>query len=171
MMLSICKKVLFCALFFYLGSTAYTRVRDCDFSGFLEKSLYALPIDAFPLKYMSTLFLVSTQIGVLSSSEVSELFKDNPDEFSHMNKGLKLNSLDFSGKDEDYLVLRFKNSNAASSGLLSLYLPCLQSGISNFIYLPGGMNDYVNIVLPYSPSLEKDLNDSSEVFARWKCFL
>ena len=168
----ICKKIFIYSLIFYLGSSMYTRGENSNFFDFTGLALYSFPLDSLLLKSLDGPAFISTQIGVLSVAQVEELLITNPETFPYMNEGLDLSSVDLSKSNQDYVVLRFKNENTTSSGMISIYFPYLNNiGVTNFIYLPGGMEGFSNVLLPYSPSLEKSPEKTQEIFTKWKYFL
>ena len=162
------KKIFLLSLLLYLASTLYTRFKDCDFRDFSRKVLYSLPLDAFPLNFLEAKDTISIQIGVLSTSEVAELFKTNPDQFPHCYEGTTLKVANASSKD--YIVLRFKNLDAPHWGNIKCYCSCFPHPTVQYISLPWQMKSYYNIVLPYPECLEQDSTKHSTVSVRWKHF-
>lgn len=164
------RKIFVYSLFIYLGSTMYTRISDCDYS-FPGNVLYALPLDAFPLKYIEGTRSVSTQLGVLSSLEVATLLKTNPDTFPNVYEGMTLKQIEMPESDRDYVVLRFKNIDYSRSGNIKCYYSYFPYSIMLFLNLPWEKKNYSNVIFPYSQSLEKDSKNSPEVSIRWRNFL
>lgn len=156
------------SLLLYLISSAYIRFKDCGFTDFPSKALYSLPWDVFPLNYLEGKDKVLIQIGVLSTSEVAELFKTNPDQFPncYARTTLKVDSV----PAKDYVVLRFKNIGMPHWGNIKCYFSCFPYPIVQYISLPSQMTSYYNILLPYPQCLGKDSNKSSSVSVRWKHF-
>ena len=162
------KKVFWYSFWLYLGSTMYTRVQDSRFFDDLVLNiLEGLPLDAFPLQYLGWRMFISTQIGVLSESEVLNLLRTNPDTVPYLQDGTILKHIDVPISDRDYVVLRFKN-DSRYSGDVKIYCSCFPYAITEFAYLSYGNNVYSNIVLPYPQFLEQDLAHSSKVYWRWK---
>ena len=169
MMHSIFKRIFILSLLLYIGSTMYTRLSDSDFT-FPGNVLYSLPLDAFPLNYWDGSDLISTQIGVLSTTEVEGFLETNPENFPGMEEGLVIDGIGNSKQDQNYLLLRFKNKYHTSWGDIKVYYPYLSKSVKQFIYMSGGMKEYLNILLPYSPYLEKDLKQPQKIEARLENF-
>jgi hypothetical protein len=158
------------SLLFYLLSTACTRLQD--FHGYLSlfnKITYSVPFDAFPLKYLHIdgKDWVSTQIGVLSSGEVAELLKTNPDQFQNCYEETALKPTYSPTSKRDYVVLRFKNSSSDQWGGIKCYFPCFPYPIVQFISLPFRMTAYYNVILPYPEFLEKSPPNPCSITVRW----
>jgi hypothetical protein len=152
-----------------LLSTAYTRIRDSGWHGFLLNTIvYSLPLDAFPLKYLGLegKGRVSIQMGALSSAEVAELLRTNPDQFPNCYEG-KI----FENRNEkaDYVVIRYKNAYYLSKwGDIKYYYSCFSCPITQFISMPGRMNEYYNVILPYPTFLEENSDKSCTFTMKWK---
>ena len=162
------KKIFWYSFWLYFGSTMYTRIIDCDYS-FPSNVLYALPLDAFPLKYMGGSMFILGQVGVLSAKEVIDLLKSNSDVFPHLHDGMTLDHIDIPIVDRDYFVLRLKNPDYSCWGDLKIYYSCFPYAISEFTFLPGD-DRYYNLVLPYPQFLAQDIESSPKISVRWKNF-
>lgn len=165
------KSIFIFSLLLYLGSSFYVRMNNSIFFSWGLVLLDSFPVDAFPLKYVGKKNLLCTQIGVLSSSEVKELLRANPEEFPHMDQGLLLKETQVPKKDRDYAVLRFKNRQFSKMGGMKVYLPYFSYADAQFIDLPCYMEEYFNFIIPYSESLEGKREKSPLLFGRWKNLL
>jgi hypothetical protein len=161
------------SLFFYLVSTACTRLQD--FGGYLSlfyKQIYSIPFDAFPLKYLQIegKERISIQIGTLSASEIAELLKTNPDQFPNCHEGITLKPIHSLTSKRDYVVLRFKDHSGAHWGDIKCYFSCFPYPLVQFVSLPYQMTAYYNVILPYSEFLEKNPQNPCAITLRWKNF-
>ena len=165
------RKIFLYSLYIYLGSTFYTRIKDCAFDDFPANILYALPWDAFPLKVMGDgRSSVSIQTGILSKSEVEDLLKTNSDTFPHVHEGMTLKHIDIPKSEREFIVLRFKNRDYPSRGAVKCYYSYFPYSISQQLYFPWDKTHYCNVILPYPQFLEQDSSPPPEVSVRWKNF-
>ncbi len=167
-MTRVLRNICLLSLLLYLVSTGYTRFKDCHFPDCASKIVYSLPLDAFPLHYLEGKDRVLVQIGMLSKSEVIELFKTNPDQFPNCYVGTTLKVANLPVKD--YVVLRFKNTAMWHSGSIKCYFSSFPHPIVHYISLPSQMTNYYNIVLPYPEYVEQDSSKPSSISVRWKHF-
>lgn len=159
------RKIFLYSLYLYLGSTLYTRIEDSHFS-LPEKILYSMPLDAFPLKYLERQDFVSSQIGVLSKSEVVDLLKTTPDSFPHIYEGTTLKQIKTTESTRDYVVLRFKNTEHNHHGKVKLYYSFFPYSIVHRFYFPWAKPDYCNVILPYPHFLEPESHNPSKLTSK-----
>lgn len=165
------RKIFLYSLYIYLGSTFYTRIKDCAFDDFPANILYSLPWDAFPLKVMGDgRSSVSIQTGILSKSEVEDLLRTNSDTFPHVHEGMTLKHIDIAESERDYVVLRFKNTSVSHYGNVKIYYTNFPGSINQYVFLFGRGKKYHNIVLPYPQFSEQESHNLPEVSIRWKNF-
>ncbi len=158
------------SFFFYLLSTAYVRHRDRTRYLFSAKILYHFPADAFPMKYLEGKDAVSLQMGILSTEEVANLFKDNPDTFPHCYETMTIVPKDVPASQRDYVVIRFENCGRANWGEIKCYFSGFPYSIMESFFGSCTPESYYNVVIPYPEVLEKNPEDPLKVSLGWKNF-
>lgn len=159
------KKVFLYSLLVYMLSTFYTRFVEFDYLRFsILKIINSLPLDFI---YVESQDSIDTQIGVLSSLEIAELLKTNPQQFSGCYDGSKHTFSPGTALKDKYVVIRFKNFDRTSWGVIKCYFSNLTYPISSFVFIPR-TSAYYNIVFPYPANIEKYSEDSETIYLRWK---
>ncbi len=154
----------------YLISTFYTRLLDGNSYDPFLRIIYSMPCDAFPLKCAEHKDQVLMQMGILSTAEVAELFKFNPDTFPHVYTGMCLQNIEEPPTARDYVVLRFKNTDNSVWGDFKWYFSCFHYPITHYISAPFRMPTYYNIIIPYPKVTDKDSTLPCETCVRWRNF-
>jgi hypothetical protein len=156
----------------YYVSVIYIRYEEgspLQRSGWRE--IYALPWDAWPFNYGANdgRDHVLIQIGVLSSTEVADLFRRNAEQFPHTYEGTKYKLGGLSEDGREYVVLRLKNQNSSCKGDIKCYFSCFPYSVTERVSLQSGMEENYNIILPY-PEFLAPKDDPCRVSARWGFF-
>lgn len=164
------KYLLVISFFLYLFSTAYVRYKDRTRYLFSAQIIYHLPADAFPMKYLEGKDEISIQMGVLSTEEVANLFKENPDTFPHCYDTMTIVPKDRPVSQRDYVVIRFKDNRSVNWGEIKCYFSGFPYSLVEFF--SGGCRKkcYYNVVIPYPEVLEKNTEDPIKISLRWKNF-
>ena len=153
-------------------ANAKNNKRLNEFDDFKEydlvtRILYSFPWNALNMEKKDS---ISTQIGVLSSSEIVTLLKTNPDTFPHMQEGMNLSEKNIINPQGGHLVLRFKAKYYSSYFDIKYYLSCFPYSINLDMSLVNPTKNYYNIILPYPRFLEQNPKEPCAVFLRWKRF-
>ncbi len=169
-MSSIYKKICLISFFFYLLSTFYVRFDEYKRYIITWRLTCSLPLDEYPLSIFEQKDNLSTQVGVLSSCEVAELLKTNPETFPGMYPGLKLTKKNISPAKKEHLVVRLKTFGDRCTFTLKCYFSCFPYATELDTYLTRE-DYYYNIIMPYPAFLEKDPQDPCDVTLKIAAFL
>lgn len=148
------KRLFVFSLIFYLGSTIYTRFVDSAYSDSFSKLIFALAPE-----FMEGRDSVDTQICTLSTSEVAQLLKTNPDYCPESSEECS---------SKEYVVIRLKNEDITVFGAIKCYFSCFPFPLVSDLLLPGKMDVYSNLIYPF-PALTKDeAVKKCDISLRWK---